>query len=211
MTAPLVRPRRCVAPPLVDADPRLALLESLLATHPSGLREHDLMRALARRQVPPFAGEGAGNDPLDLFQRHFVLRHLLYRLRDRRLASGRGDVELDTLGARLTPHPGCAPGALTPPEPLRAYYLDPAELAAVDATDVAALLADFWRRYRQHEQRDWAWAVLELAPGTDAATVRRQYRRLASRWHPDRGGDGTRFARINTAFAVVSGRLSGQQ
>ncbi|MFO8155601.1 MAG: DNA-J related domain-containing protein [Pseudomonadota bacterium] len=205
MTTPAVRPRRCVAPPLVDADPRLPLLECLLAAHPEGLREHDLLRALARRQVPPFTDRAAGGDLLDLFQRHFILRHLLHRLRDRRLASGRGDIELDTLGARLTPHPGRSPGGMSAPEPLRAYYLDPAELAAVDAADVAALLADFWRRYRRYEQRDWAWAALELEPGADSATVRYQYRRLASRWHPDRGGDGARLARINAAFAVLVG------
>ena len=55
-----------------------------------------------------------------------------------------------------------------------------------------------------------AFAELELDPDADAdaATVKAAWRRLVSRWHPDRypGSDGTqRIQRINSAYDVLQG------
>lgn len=60
-----------------------------------------------------------------------------------------------------------------------------------------------------------AYAVLELTPPVGADTLRRQYRRLARRWHPDRHAydpvaqaDATdRMRRINDAFRLVAASL----
>lgn len=200
---PAIR-RATVAPPLGDDEPRLALLAALLTTRPEGIREHELMGLLAARRVPPFAGRG-GAGLLDLFQRHFILRHLLYRLRDRLLASGEGDIVLDAIGVRRTVHPGSRDGAVAPPEPLRRYYLDIGELEAMDAATVDDLIDGFWRRYRKAGQREWALEVLGLTSDSSPAAIRRRYRQLAMREHPDRGGNGSRFARINAAYSVLVG------
>lgn len=48
-----------------------------------------------------------------------------------------------------------------------------------------------------------AWAVLGLEPGADANAVKRAYRRLAMRWHPDRNADPhatERFKEIRAAY-----------
>lgn len=48
-----------------------------------------------------------------------------------------------------------------------------------------------------------AWATLGLEPGADASTVKRAYRRLAMRWHPDRNTDPhatERFKEIRAAY-----------
>ena len=48
-----------------------------------------------------------------------------------------------------------------------------------------------------------AWATLGLEPGADANAVKRAYRRLAMRWHPDRNGDPQateRFKEIRAAY-----------
>jgi hypothetical protein len=46
--------------------------------------------------------------------------------------------------------------------------------------------------------------VLEVAPGTPTAEIRRAYLRLARAHHPDRGGrDPERMRRINAAWAVL--------
>lgn len=50
---------------------------------------------------------------------------------------------------------------------------------------------------------DVAWAVLGLEPGADANAVKRAYRRLAMRWHPDRNADPhatERFKEIRAAY-----------
>ncbi|MFP4181992.1 MAG: DNA-J related domain-containing protein [Thiohalospira sp.] len=189
-------------PVLVDPDPRLALLEALLAER-AGWREFDLLTELRRRRVPPF--EDPDGSTLGLFRRHFLLRHLLYRLRDRLLAGGRGNLELDAVGVRRRPPPGGRRRGLVAPEPLRAYYLDPDELASTGAAEVDALLAAFWRRYHAHARRDWALRELALAADATRETIRRRYRELAMDHHPDRGGDAERFARINAAHAVLVG------
>jgi molecular chaperone DnaJ len=53
-----------------------------------------------------------------------------------------------------------------------------------------------------------AFAELELGPDADAATIKAAWRRLVSRWHPDRypGSDGTqRIQRINSAYDLLQG------
>jgi DnaJ-domain-containing protein 1 len=187
---------------VVDPDPRLTLLEALLASRPAW-REFDLLAELKGRRVPPF--EDPDGSTLGLFRRHFLLRHLLYRLRDRLLARGAGDLALDAVGVRYCSHPGSRRRAMVAPEPLRAYYLDPDELASTGAAEVDALLAAFWRRYHAHGRRDWALRELGLEADAPTDIIRKRYRELAMHHHPDRGGDAERFARINAAHAVLVG------
>jgi DnaJ family protein C protein 19 len=52
-----------------------------------------------------------------------------------------------------------------------------------------------------------ALAVLGLPPGADAEAIRRRYRELAQRYHPDRcGGDDTRMKAINAAYRVLAAK-----
>lgn len=52
------------------------------------------------------------------------------------------------------------------------------------------------------------WAVLGLQPGADAATLKRAFRQLARRWHPDLNGNDPhaeeQFKAVNEAYAVLS-------
>lgn len=52
------------------------------------------------------------------------------------------------------------------------------------------------------------WEVLGLAPGADAASIKRAFRQQARRWHPDLNGNDpvaeARFKRVNEAYAVLS-------
>jgi DnaJ-class molecular chaperone len=52
------------------------------------------------------------------------------------------------------------------------------------------------------------WAVLGLAPGSDAASLKRAFRAQARRWHPDLNGNDPvaeeRFKQVNEAYAVLS-------
>lgn len=59
-----------------------------------------------------------------------------------------------------------------------------------------------------------AYAVLELEPGADEDAVRRQYRRLAKKYHPDTGdgGEGSEdaFHRLRAAYEILKLRLTAQ-
>ncbi|MBD2717631.1 DnaJ domain-containing protein [Synechococcus sp. FACHB-909] len=52
------------------------------------------------------------------------------------------------------------------------------------------------------------WQVLGLAPGADAAGIKRAFRQQARRWHPDLNGNDpvaeARFKEVNEAYAVLS-------
>jgi DnaJ-domain-containing protein 1 len=163
--------------------------------------EHALLGALRERQVAGFEGRPA--DDLGLFRQHFLLFHLLYRLRDRWRAEASADLEIGPLCiARLAYRPGEA--ALAADDPLRAYYLDLTQLAATGAEEVAALLAGVDRRLRADSKREAALTVLGLDASADFAATKAHYRRLAMRHHPDRGGDPQRLQAINDAMAVLA-------
>ncbi len=183
--------------------PIIPLLETrvlaLLNAHPKGLSEYELLRALEPELAPV-----ESTDPgLRLFRRHFLLFHVLYRLRDRLWGEGQGDLAISPLCVRLQPYLRGRLGLMRH-DPLRAYYLDLREWSGTTAHDVASLMSDFWRRLSARQQLTAALAVfgLESLPG-NFEPVRRHYKRLAMLHHPDRGGDGARLQELNAALAVV--------
>jgi DnaJ-class molecular chaperone len=53
------------------------------------------------------------------------------------------------------------------------------------------------------------YKVLGVAEGASAAQIRRAYRRLAMRYHPDRNGSpeaAEKFKQVREAYAVLSGK-----
>lgn len=190
----------------INADTLEPLVERILLDHPEGLDEQ---ACLQRLRAHPDSGFEAQRQisGLGLFRSHFVLFHVLYRLRDRLRQSGTGDIEIDPMCIRRR---GYVPGesALSSHDSLRAYYLDLNNLENTDAADVGRMLKGFDAEVRRREQRAHAMATLELTEPFDAAAVRRQYRRMAMRHHPDRGGDAERLQAINRAFRTLLPRAA---
>ncbi|WPL19627.1 DNA-J related protein [Thiorhodovibrio winogradskyi] len=201
------------------ADETLTLLLDILKNHPDGISEYDLLRALEQRNHAACASAPSRSEPghpglfcseLALFQAHFLLFNALYRLRDRLAAVGSAWLEIDVLCIVLRPDGfgngfagSCQPRALARRDPLRAYYLDIHQLTITDAQQVVDWLGDFWMRYFALESRAAALAVLGLVDPVDAQVVRRRYRELAMRLHPDRGGDADSFSRLISAKQVL--------
>ena len=190
----------------MDPDTLEPIIERILVDHPRGLDEQELLQALRAR---PEAGLPADRAVagLGLFRTHFVLFHTLYRLRDRLRAHGTGDLRIDPLRIELLAYVD-GPSALGPHDCLRAYYLDLDNLAATGEADVARLLAGFYTQLRRRTHRAEALAELELPESADEAEIRRQYRRLVMRHHPDRGGDAERLQSLNRALEVLLPRTS---
>ena len=180
----------------------LITLEEILASRADGLSEHALLKELAARKVT-FFDEPYFSSPLGLFQRHFLLFHCLYRLRDRLRENGTGELTIHCLGIRIDALCDSISDHPVIHDPLAAYYLDLTHLESTEEADVLRLLESFWQRFANEEQRDEALAVIELAPPTSYPEIKRQYRRLAMRWHPDRGGDADRFQRLEWAMRVL--------
>lgn len=181
------------------------LLREILALHPEGLSEYELLQRLRGDARSGFAA-GRQDDPKDLFHTHFLLFHLLYRLREQLRLEPAGDLDIHTLKIRWHRSRTPAPQSLAPPDPLAVYYLDLNHLQATTRADVERMLGRFWARFVRYDRRSEALAVLELPNDADAQTILRQYRRLAMKHHPDRGGDAERLQAVHTAMAILDPR-----
>lgn len=175
------------------------LLERLLRDEfAAGVSEFALIRRLQQLH-PQQPAAFSLDDDLALFRCHFLLFHTLYRLRDRLRAQRTDDLLIGPLMIALQPwQPGEV--ALARPDPLRDYYLDRTQLRDTDAAAVRALLDQFWCALDGQHARAEALQTLGLDLNADAATVRRRYRELAMRHHPDRGGDTAQFQAIANAW-----------
>lgn len=177
--------------------PFLLQLEGLLRKHPEGLSEHELIRAL-RGQGCEWLPELARRDLFGLFRTHFRLFHALYRLRDQLRERREGDLVPDPLRLRIAAwRPGTA--AMDRADPVAEWYRDEGRLEATGPREVARMLADMARLRQPAERRQEALAKLGLEEPASDSTIRRRYRELAMRHHPDRGGDARAFVAIQAA------------
>lgn len=180
------------------------LLEVLCA-HPAGLSEYELIRTLETDGQSGFE-VGCLRDNLSLFQTHFVLFHTLYRMRGPLWREGRARLDISALRIQLLPvTPEDDTGTtLSKHDPLQDYYLDLDNLKNTDATEVDALLNQFWKRFISNDERREALAILELEDPVGWPAIKTRHRRLAMRHHPDRGGDGQRLQAINAALDILA-------
>jgi hypothetical protein len=73
-----------------------------------------------------------------------------------------------------------------------------AEALEVDFDDDEPQVAD-----TEGERIDWAYSVLGLTRGATKEEVTKAFRALALEHHPDRGGNGADFSRVQEAHGVV--------
>ncbi len=165
-----------------------------------------LMDRLEAAGHPLFDREARG-EPAALYRAHFLLFHALYHLRPALAEAGLG-LEIHCLCIRLYPlaGPTHGDGTLIEADPLAAFYLDPQNLEGMDNAAVERLIADGLCRALGGGDRAEDLAELGLPPGARRAEIRRRYRRLAMRHHPDRGGDTATLQRINDAYQRLMAR-----
>lgn len=199
----------------------LEILAILITEKPTGFSEHQLLGLL---QKPPYSffASDALKDPLILFQTHFLLFHCLYRLKGLWHQQGRGLLEISALSIRLKVNLEFSIAAYetSPPlqkgnqhqtnnqkminsDPLASYYLDWSHFTSTKSHDVEALLTSFWQKVFIPAGTDsiqQALILMELESPIPTQQLKVQYRRLAQRHHPDKGGDSERFKKICQAF-----------
>jgi len=183
-----------------------AELLTMLRAAPQGLGEYQLIRQLAERYPDSmFAAPGAMQDPFRLFQLHFLLFHMLYRLADQ-VAEFNQTLHIHALNIRLQTRSAAMPG-LVREDPLRAYYLDWQQWRKTHAVDVQRLLDRFWRKPGRgtvdFEQVKEALSVMDLQEPTDARLIKQRYRALVRVHHPDKGGSTARVQEINQAMLIL--------
>ncbi len=176
------------------------VITEILRDHPQGLSEYELLRCLDGGDLPEFNAPSF-HDSADLFRLHFLLFHTLYRLREQ--LAGEYALDISPLKINLRPHTAGPTRALAEPDPLREYYLDLSHLQQTTDAEIDSMLGQFWQRLGAGNERRQALQVLQLSDPVDYATIKRRYRELAMRYHPDRGGDHATLQTINLAMAVL--------
>lgn len=178
-----------------------SLILSTLADNPQGVDAYFLIKILQNSSCEEFPKVRL-TEHLPLFRTNFLLFHCLYRLRDTLWQNQQFQLDISTLHIALRPYQA-GNIDLAHYDPMRAYFLNLAQLEITTETDVANLLASFWTKSQANEQRAQALAELELQEPVDYEVIKQQYRRLAMRYHPDRGGDNNRLQAINTAMTIL--------
>ena len=179
----------------------ITLIKSFLEEHPQGVKEHEFLRHLDEHEAFQ-ALDTEVSSSLLLFQKHFLLFHVLYSINQQRLADNQGALQISPLLIKQLDHVE-ADTQIGEIEPLSVYYLALENLASATDDNVSDLLDAFWVKYLKNEKRGNALKVLGLNdPVTDTKIVQR-YRKLVSVHHPDKGGDKDKIQEINEAYAVL--------
>lgn len=173
----------------------------ILEQHPAGLGEYELMQHLRSAGHLGFLSS-APISPPELFAAHFILFHVLYRMRDDLWAARQAHLDIHTLKIRLTPYCAGSYGVQVS-DPMREYYLDTENLESTTDEEVYRLIDSFWNRMYRDDRRAAALADLGLSDPVDDESIRSAYRRLVQRHHPDRGGDKEKLQTINAAVELL--------
>ncbi|WP_372970670.1 DNA-J related domain-containing protein [Marinobacter sp.] len=184
----------------------LIATEHILRQNPAGMNELAMIKTL---QKAPWELFGSVNfaEPDKLYPVHFLLFHVLYRLRDQ-LASGGETLTISPLVIRLrkTAIVG-GTGLPDQADELRNFYLDLSKYTLPEES-INRMMDDFWAGrsgYRPEplETREAA-ATLgfdDMPAGFEE--VKQRFRRAVMRAHPDRGGETEAIQHLNQAFSVL--------
>lgn len=184
----------------------LVAVEHELRAAPAGMNELSLIKAL---QKPPWEllGEVSFNEPEKLYPVHFLLFHVLYRLRDQLSETGESlrisPLNICLEAQRVVGGKGVPDGVDT----LRQFYLDLSQYRLPE-TAIHQMMEDFWTRRpgngpAQAETKAAAEALGFEALPSDFPSVKQRFRRAVMHAHPDRGGSTETIQHLNEAFAVL--------
>ena len=156
-------------------------------------------------------------DPLTLYQNHFLLFHVLYRLQDEFYKEGQY-LFVHFMRTILAPYPEerqcrffedllgrfcqtvCHPGQSyckfhanmlgdTALEELsiKYFYLDQQNFYKLDAETATAFINGTWEILTHYEAYQRSFEILGLLETSDLNQIKKKFRQLAKQYHPDRG------------------------
>jgi DnaJ-domain-containing protein 1 len=172
-----------------------------LRQHGDGLSEHELLKQLRGEDDTSIWSDAFSNNH-SLFKAHFLLFHILYRLRNRLWEQNLGYLEISPIKIQLLPYRE-GNDLLASYDQLMDYYLDISNLENTSPREVDEMLVGFFISLNRQDHRKQALEILGLEDPVDDAAIKKQYRRLAMAHHPDRGGDNQRLQEINSAVRIL--------
>lgn len=189
----------------------LVAVEHELRDSPEGIDELNLIKRL---QSPPWRlfGNLDFQDPQNLYPTHFLLFHVLYRLKDSLAEAGenlsispmRISIDRqDTIGGTGLP------GA---PDNLRSFYLDLSQYE-LPKDAIQQMMDRFWAGYQNTGPSGAEALAAANRLGFDTVpesflVAKQAFRRAVMQAHPDRGGDKGSIQALNEAFAILKAHFS---
>ena len=174
----------------------------------AGITEFELIGLLQSDEYK-LLDKNALRDSLSLFQTHFILFHCLYLLKDKLHTSGHGELLISATQIKLVAQ--SASGIdITDADPLRDYYLEWSHFSKTSTSDVDDLLDSFWRTMnteRQASEQEVAEAlcIMNFSPDSTPTRlqIKRRYKALQHKYHPDKGGSVTRSQSLTDAYQIL--------
>lgn len=182
----------------------------ILSDYPDGISEYDLIQTLQSNPYHCLEVSDLG-EPLQLFQTHFALFHLLYRLRNHWLALQKGLIHIVSTQIKLLPYESVHE-AIQINDPLAEYYLNWNNFDSTSRRDVEIMLDDFWYTFNQFEQQQSLYSderlkqaneILGVSSTETFAKIKKRYRKLMHDHHPDKGGELNHCQQIEQAYRLL--------
>ena len=184
-------------------NPLIQPILSILEASDQGISEFELLRQL-ERQAPIF--DELGNDPnLKLFRKHFLIMNALYQLQSQLWQEDEVRLYISPLQIHLEAVAQIEASQSSEVEDgaeakLAAYYLDWDEYDNTNAEDVEALLKGFYNKLFNQEDTENALKLLGIKENPTKSEIKRAYRLLVKKAHPDKGGDAKKFIKLRKAY-----------
>lgn len=188
-------------------NPLLWPIMEVLKKQPRGWKVHTLATHLNDLGLVPIL------DPKpekDLFKKNFLIMNALYQLQETLFPESW--LQVQAMDIELMHGRYYASGhAIDTEDPLRDYYVHWENYEAEEG-EVKRLLNEFWTRYRKFVggedigdmDRGKALSLFELPVDASPAEIRKRWRKLALRWHPDReAGNSAQFRILCEAWNVL--------
>ncbi|HHF2960808.1 DNA-J related domain-containing protein [Vibrio sp. Vb5029] len=187
-------------------NPLLWPMLEILRKQPSNWKVHTLASSLGEQG---YISKLDDSPDKDLFKRNFLIMNALYQLQDTLYPDSW--LQVEAMDIQLMSSMEALRHKIDIHDPLREYYLDWRNYEA-DEDEVRRLLNEFWTIYQKFiggssvasVDKTKALSLFELNTDATPAEIRKQWRKLALRWHPDReNGDAERFRVLCEAWNVL--------
>jgi hypothetical protein len=187
-------------------NPLLWPILEVLRKQSSGWKVHTLASHLTEIEIMPLLDE---RPEKDLFKRNFLIMNALYQLQETLYPDNW--LQVQAMDIVLMPSQQVFGHEVDRSDPLRDYYLDWLNYEAEEG-EVKRLLNEFWTRYREFVgstngkdmDRAKALSLFKLPHDASQTEIRKTWRRLALKWHPDRqSGNSEQFRILCEAWNVL--------
>ncbi|RBP79434.1 molecular chaperone DnaJ [Marinomonas rhizomae] len=188
-------------------NPLVGPILAILKNHPNGMSEFDILKEL-KIQLTEFS-QLADDPNLQLFRQHFLIMNALYQLQsslwqEESLMLNISATRIHILSAAQITLSDSTSLNNSVDAKLAAYYLDWEEYEKTDADEVSRLLNSFYKGISLSGNRDSALKTLHIDNSHPTkATIKQQYKKLAQKHHPDRGGDQEIFIGLRQAYEYL--------